>query len=142
MKHTRVEAVAFDDQGVVADVAPTTTIPRVLGLRLSGTDKCYDKRRRRWRHLDLAGMRLLLRYTISARRLPEVRRLRVELAVPWAEGDSWFTRDFEEHTAYLRPDDRQDHGRQHDARGLGAPWATSPAVSSTGFALQIRLDEA
>ena len=26
MEHTRVEAVAFDDKGVVADVAPTTTI--------------------------------------------------------------------------------------------------------------------
>ena len=98
LKHTRVEAVAVDDQGVVADVAPTTTIPRCSGCGCR-VDKCYDKRRRRWRHLDLAGMRLLLRYTIRRVDCPRCG-VRVEL-VPWAEGDSWFTRDFEEHTAYL-----------------------------------------
>jgi transposase len=98
MKRTRVEAVAFDDQGVVADVAPTTTIPRCSGCGCRAR-KGYDKRRRSWRHLDLAGMRLLLRYTL--RRVNCSRcGVRVEL-VPWAEGDSWFSRDFEEHVAYL-----------------------------------------
>jgi transposase len=44
-------------------------------------------------------MRLLLRYKIRRVNCPRCG-VRVEM-VPWAEGDSWFTRDFEEHTAYL-----------------------------------------
>jgi transposase len=98
MKHVRVEAVAFDDKGVVADVAPTTTIPRCSGC-FCRVDKGYDARERSWRHLDLAGMRLVLRYKIRRVDCPRCG-VRVEL-VPWAEPDSWFTRDFEEQTAYL-----------------------------------------
>jgi transposase len=98
MKHTRVAAVAFDEEGVVADVAPTTTIPRCSGC-FCRVDAVYDGRTRLWRHLDLAGMRLVLRYRL--RRVNCFRcGVRVEL-VPWAEPGSWFTRDFEEHTAYL-----------------------------------------
>ena len=98
MKHTRVEAVAFDDEGVVADVAPTTSIPRCSGCGYR-VREVHDSRKRNWRHLDLAGMRLMLRY-----KLRRVKCLRcgviVEL-VPWAEPGSWFTQDFEEHVAYL-----------------------------------------
>src|SRR5258708_37003603 len=54
MKHTRVEAVAFDERGVVADVTPTTTIPRCSGC-FCRVDEGYDARQRYWRHLDLAG---------------------------------------------------------------------------------------
>ena len=98
MKHTRVEAVAFDDQGVVADISPTTTIPRCSGCGCR-VRKGYDKRPRSWRHLDVAGMRLTLRYTLRRVNCPRCG-VRVEM-VPWAVGDSWFTRDFEEQTAYL-----------------------------------------
>jgi transposase len=98
MKHTRVEAVALDETGVVADVAPTTSIPRCSGC-FCRIGAVYDARPRSWRHLDLAGMRLVLRYRL--RRVDCSRcGVRVEL-VPWAEPGSWFTRDFEEHTAYL-----------------------------------------
>jgi transposase len=98
MKHTRVEAVAFDETGVVADVAPTTSIPRCSGC-FCRVDEVYDGRLRYWRHLDLAGMRLVLRYRLRRVNCPRCG-VRVEL-VPWAEPGSWFTRDFEEHTAYL-----------------------------------------
>jgi transposase len=98
IKHTRVEAVAFDDHGVVADISPTTTIPRCSGCGCR-VRKGYDKRPRSWRHLDLAGMRLTLRYTLRRVNCPRCG-VRVEM-VPWAVGDSWFTQDFEEHTAYL-----------------------------------------
>lgn len=98
MKHTRVEAVAFDDEGIVADVAPTTTIPRCSGC-FCRVEKGYDARKRSWRHLDLAGMRLMLRYELRRVACPRCG-VTVEL-VPWAEPGSWFTRDFEEHTAYL-----------------------------------------
>jgi transposase len=98
MKHTRVVAVAFDEEGVIADIAPTTTIPRCSGC-FCRVDAVYDGRPRLWRHLDLAGMRLVLRYRL--RRVNCSRcGVRVEL-IPWAEPGSWFTRDFEEHTAYL-----------------------------------------
>ena len=98
MKHTRVVAVAFDEEGVVADVAPTTSIPRCSGC-FCRVDKGYDARKRSWRHLDLAGMRLMLRYELRRVNCPRCG-VTVEL-VPWAEPGSWFTRDFEEHTAYL-----------------------------------------
>ena len=98
MKHTRVAAVAFDDRGVVVDVAPTTTIPRCSGC-FCRVDETYDARQRSWRHLDLAGMRVVLRYKLRRVDCPRCG-VRIEL-VPWAEPDSWFTRDFEEHTAYL-----------------------------------------
>jgi transposase len=98
MKQTCVKAVAFDEHGVVADVAPTTTIPRCSGC-FCRVDKGYDERERCWRHLDLAGMRLVLRYKLRRVNCPRCGVI-VEL-VPWAEPDSWFTRDFEEHTAYL-----------------------------------------
>ena len=98
MKHTRSKAVAFDEEGVVVDVEPTTTIPRCSGCGCR-VDKGYDERERRWRHLDLAGMRLLLRYKLRRVKCPRCGVV-VEI-VPWAEPGSWFTRDFEEHTAYL-----------------------------------------
>ncbi len=64
MKHTRVEAVAFDERGVVADVAPTTTIDRALavptrtakGKRARGAAR---SRRRGRRARDLARSELV-----------------------------------------------------------------------------------
>jgi transposase len=52
-----------------------------------------------WRHLDFGGMEVVLRY--------ELRRVdcglcgKVAELVPWAEHDSRYTRDFEDHVAYL-----------------------------------------
>jgi transposase len=98
MKHTRVESVAFDDEGLVADVAPTTTIPRCSGCGCR-VRAIYDGRERCWRHLDLGGMRLVLRYGLRRVSCPRCGVV-VEL-VPWAEPGSWFTQDFEEQVAYL-----------------------------------------
>lgn len=98
VKRTRVQAVSLDDEGViVADVAP------VGGPFCSGCGrrvrKVHDRRARRWRHLDLAGMRLDLRHVLRRLACPRCG-VCVEM-VPWAELGSWFTRDFEEHVAYL-----------------------------------------
>ncbi len=98
MKHTRVRNVAFDPEGIVVEVAPTTTIPRCSGCHCRVRD-VYDSRERHWRHLDLAGMHVELRYKI--RRIKCHRcGVTVEL-VPWADPGSWFTYDFEEHVGYL-----------------------------------------
>ena len=50
-----VVGVEFDDVGVVVDVRPSNRIPRCSGCdrKVWGT---YDRRQRRWRHLDLAGI--------------------------------------------------------------------------------------
>lgn len=98
LEETRVLAVNFDEVGLVVDVAPSWRRPRcsVCGRRCSGYDR---DRGRRWRHLDVAGMALHLRYDI--RRVHCARcGVRVE-QVPWADTGSWFTRPFEDHVGYL-----------------------------------------
>ena len=99
MNRTRVQAVSLDDKGiVVADVAPVGRAPYCSSCGYP-VRKVHDRRERRWRHLDLAGMRMDLRYAL---RRVDCRRcgITVEL-VPWAHPGSWFTTDFEEHVAYL-----------------------------------------
>src|SRR5277367_641590 len=98
VKHTKVKAVSVDDEGIVADVAPTTSIARCSGCSCR-VRKIKDRRKRFWRHLDLAGMRLRLSYVLRRVDCPRCG-VCVE-SVPWAEPGSWFTHDFEEQVAYL-----------------------------------------
>jgi transposase len=99
VKKTKVVKVSIDDVGViVADVAPTGRIPYCSGC-LRPVRAVHDRRERRWRHLDLAGMRLDLRYVLRRVKCPGCG-VTVEL-VPWAVTGSWFTQDFEDHAAYL-----------------------------------------
>jgi len=99
IKSTRVVGVSFDDEGVVCDVQPTTRIPRcgACGCRVR---QGYDTRKRRlWRHLDVGGMKLHLRY---APRRVDCSRCGVTTEwVPWAVAGSWFTEAFEVTTAFL-----------------------------------------
>jgi transposase len=121
IKKTRVRGVSFSETALVAEVAPTTRVPRCsgCGCRVSAV---YDGRARRWRHLDLAGMQLELRYRlrrINCRKCGVV----VEL-VPWADPGSWFTRDFEDMAGYLA---------QHSAKTVVASmmrlaWRTVGAI--------------
>jgi transposase len=99
LKQTRVVAVHLEPEGLMLDVAPSTRVPICSGCfkRVHAVHDRYAGRC--WRHLDVAGMRLWLRYAI--RRVPCPRcGVTVEL-VPWAEPQSWFTYDFEQHVAYL-----------------------------------------
>lgn len=98
MKKTRVTAVTLTPAGVLADVAPTTRHPRCSGC-YRPVHAAYDGRERTWRHLDLAGMEIRLRYRLRRVDCPRCG-VTTEL-VPWAEPDGWFTRDFDEHAAYL-----------------------------------------
>jgi len=98
LEETRVLDVNFDEEGLVVDVAPTWRRGHcsACGERCPGYDR---ERGRRWRHLDLAGMTLHLRY--DTRRV-ECPRCGVKVEqVPWAETGSWFTRPFEDHVGYL-----------------------------------------
>ena len=99
VKQTKVEAVSIDDEGIiVADVTPALRVPYCSGC-FRHVQQVHDRRQRRWRHLDLAGMRLDLRFTLRRVDCPRCG-VCVEL-VPWAEPASWFTRDFEDQVAYL-----------------------------------------
>lgn len=98
IKQTRVRRVSFEGDAVVADVEPTTRVPRCSGCGCR-VRSIYDARERRWRHLDVAGMQLDLRYRL--RRVDCKRCGVVVELVPWAEHNSWFTVDFEDMTAYL-----------------------------------------
>ena len=61
LKDTRVTEVMFDDDGLVVGVKPSWRRPRCSRCGRSGPG--YDRQSgRRWRHLDLAGMLLHLRY--------------------------------------------------------------------------------
>jgi transposase len=98
LKQTRVRAVSFDEEGIVADVSPTTRVPRcgVCGWKAR---QVHDCRKRMWRHLDMAGMKLRLSYVL--------RRVKCRLhsvtaeQVPWAAHDSGFTFQFEQLAGHL-----------------------------------------
>lgn len=98
LEYTRVVSVEFVDDGLLVDVAPTWRKPRCSGCGHSC--RGYDRQRgRRWRHLDLAGMKFHLRY--GTRRVDCPRCGVTVEYVPWADVGSWFTRPFEDHAGYL-----------------------------------------
>lgn len=98
MKHTRVVGAEFGPSGLTVDVAPTTRLPRCSGCGFVRR-KVYDRRQRTWRHLDFAGMEAVLRYDL--RRVDCGRCGKVAELVPWADHEARYTRDFEDHVAYL-----------------------------------------
>ena len=97
LEYTRVLGCSFEDDGLVMDIAPTWRTPRCSGCGKNRPG--YDERERRWRHLDLAGMRWRLRYTARRVNCPTCGVV-VEY-VPWADVGSWFTRPFEDQVGYL-----------------------------------------
>ncbi|MFT4540426.1 MAG: transposase [Planctomycetota bacterium] len=58
-----VRGSAFDDFGLIVDVAPTWSIPR-CGDCGGPAHSVHDQRERYWRHLDGGGMFVKLRYAI------------------------------------------------------------------------------
>lgn len=100
LKMTRILSATFEEEvGLTVDIAPTTRVPYCssCGRRVRAVYDRYEGRR--WRHLDLAALRVWLRYTMRRVNCPRCGVV-VEL-VPWAENQSWFTYEFEEQVAYL-----------------------------------------
>jgi transposase len=118
LNKTRIVAVQLEAEGVLLDVAPSTRVPRCSACykAVHGVHDRYEGRR--WRHLDIAGMRVWLRYTIRRVRCPHCG-VTVEL-VPWAEPQSWFTYEFEQQVAYLAQ--RSDKTTLSDMMRIA--WAT------------------
>ena len=80
LKSTRVRDVSFDDEGLVVDVAPSWRRPRcsACGRKCRGYDKDPE---RRWRHLDMAGMQVHLRYDIRRVECRRCGRFEIESEV-------------------------------------------------------------
>lgn len=98
LKKTKVVSVAVEGDGIIVDVKPIASVPYCSGCGRP-VHQVHDDRSRFWRHLDLAGMHLRLRYPLQRVDCERCGTC-VEL-VPWADPGSWFTNDFEEQVAYL-----------------------------------------
>lgn len=119
--HTRVWSVDFGPFGVMLQVAPTTTVPRCSGCGCR-VHAVHDSRARNWRHLDACGMEVLLRYTLRRVQCPRCGVV-IEM-VPWAEPKTGFTRDFEDHVAYLA----QQGSQTTVANTMRVGWRTVGAI--------------
>ncbi len=98
IEHTRVSGFRFEPSGLLLTVKPTTRRARCGGCTRPCT-RIHDRRRRRWRHMDMAGMECHLEAVVRRVDCPRCG-VTTEL-VPWAEHASGFTRDFETTLAYL-----------------------------------------
>ena len=94
-----VRGFSFDDLGIVADVSLRKRVPR-CGDCGAKARRVHDRRTRTWRHLDVAGMQVRLRYAIRRVRCHRCRGVKTE-SVPWASPGAGFTTPFEERVAYL-----------------------------------------
>jgi len=99
MKCVRVRGCEFEENSLVIHVTPSTRIARCGGCGCR-CRRLYDHRSdRRWRHLDMGGMRVELSYDL--RRVDCARCGVCTELVPWADPGSAFTRPFEQQVGYL-----------------------------------------
>ena len=93
-----VQDVSFTDQGVIVDVRLRKR--RLLCPCGNWSNATYDRKIRRWRHLDLGATRCWLQMTIrrvDCRRCGQVRTEQV----PWARPGARHTQDFEDIVGWL-----------------------------------------
>ncbi len=98
LQQTQVQGFEFTETGLVVDVAPRTRSPYCAGC-CRRCRRGYDGRERTWRHVDLGGIRVELRYEI--RRVDCLECGVTTELVPWADHGSWFSRTFEDQVAFL-----------------------------------------
>jgi len=94
-----VRGFYFGADGLVVEVSPTWKIPRCGDCGVQAR-RIHDRRDRFWRHLDLAGMTVRLRYSMRRVHCKKCDGVKTE-QVPWAVAGSNFTFAFEERVAYL-----------------------------------------
>ncbi|MEO7034085.1 MAG: ISL3 family transposase [Polyangiaceae bacterium] len=115
MRQTRVVSFEFTATELLVDVEPTTRTPCCgrCGARCSNG---YDQRARRWLHIDVIGLHVVLRYGI--RRVDCASCGVTTELVPWAEPMSSFTRMFDELVAYFA----QRTDKTTVSRTMGIAW--------------------
>lgn len=118
IQHLVVRGFHFDPTGLVVEVGI-----KKRGLRCGECGgkaiRVKDRRVRRWRHLDLAGMTVHLQYAIRRVHCAACGTVKTE-EVPWASAGSGFTHAFEERTAYLA----QQSSRTAVSKLLRVTWRT------------------
>lgn len=95
----------FEPGGVIVSVRTRWEVPRCSGCGRP-CRRVHDQRVRLWRHQDFGGSKVFLEYRIRRVKCRTCKRTTTE-AVPWAEHDSGFTRDFEERCAYFAQESNQ-----------------------------------
>ena len=98
LQGVRVHGVVFDFDTITVDVRPTRRKHQCPDCPY----KCwafYDAEERQWRHIALGRWKVSLSYRICRLKCPHHGV--VTEAVPWAEPQSRFTRDFEDLVAWV-----------------------------------------
>jgi len=122
IEHTRVRAFTLTESSMILTVAPTTRVPR-CGACWRKCLHVHDRRRRRWRHLDVMGVECLLEAEVRRVRCPRCG-VTTEM-VPWAAHDSGFTRAFEMMLAFLA----QRMDKTSVCRTMRVAWETVGRVA-------------
>ena len=121
-----VTEVVIGDRDIEVKLRPTARLLRCpCGKRVRAV---YDRRRRRWRHLDLARRRLWLVYEIRRLDCPDCGVVTEEL--PWARPGARHTRDFEDTVLWLA----QRTDRTSVATLMRCAWETVTAIINRGVA--------
>jgi transposase len=121
-----VTDVVIGDRDIEVTLRPTTRLLHCpCGKRLRAV---YDRRRRRWRHLDLAHRRLWLVYEIRRLQCPHCGVVTEQL--PWARPGARHTRDFEDTVLWLA----QRTDRTSVATLMRCAWETVTAIINRGVA--------
>ncbi len=111
--------VGFGSEGVIVSVRLRRR--RRICSRCGQTGpqlEIHERRRKRWRHRDLAGTRCVIECELRHLRCPDCG-VHLE-AVPWARPGSAYTRDFEDLVAFLA----QQMAKTPIARLLRIGWET------------------
>ncbi|ULN39627.1 ISL3 family transposase [Mycolicibacterium crocinum] len=121
-----VTEVAIGDGDIEVHLRPRARLLRCpCGKRVRAV---YDRRRRRWRHLDLARCRLWLVYDIRRLNCPDCGVVTEEL--PWARPGARHTRDFEDMVLWLA----QRTDRTSVSTLMRCAWETVTAIINRGVA--------
>ena len=121
-----VTEVVLGDGDIEVSLRPRARLLRCpCGKRVRAV---YDRRRRRWRHLDLARCRLWLVYEIRRLDCPDCGVVTEEL--PWARPGARHTRDFEDMVLWLA----QRTDRTSVSMLMRCAWETVTAIINRGVA--------
>lgn len=121
-----VTDVVIGQRDVLVTLRPKN---RLLQCRCGRRQRsAYDRRERRWRHLDLAGCRLWLIYAIRRIDCPQCGVITETL--PWARPGARHTRDFEDTVLWLA----QRTDRTTVATLMRCAWETVTSIINRGVA--------
>ncbi|MGV0908013.1 ISL3 family transposase [Mycobacterium novum] len=127
----QIPGASVSDVVITSHDVEVTLRPRARLLRCPCGMLCsafYDRRERRWRHLDLGTHRLWLVYAIRRVDCPECGVRTEEL--PWARPGARHTRDFEDMVLWLA----QRTDRTTVATLMRCGWETVTAIINRGVA--------